>query len=404
MMLEAAIPVHTGEKTWEMPLIARRDVAFAMGLYLLSRLVIALGSGIYLWIHHLPLASLPYIALDWTMVHDDSGWYHFIAGAGYIRQDTPFFPLFPMAMVAVHGVFGLSLTTSGLLIANASEILSFILLFRLFREYSQDDRVARMGVWLYALYPFAVFLPSLYPESLFVVLLVGCLLAVRARRYIFAAGLGFVAVLTRNEGGILAIPILAELWRERRETGTWNKRGWVTLASLPLALGSYMVYLWTRFGSPFLFTTEERLWGRHFAWPFVTLVNGFTSLPWLWAHNGLYGHIYYSLEAAFALLAVSSLVVMWKRVPRSWFWFSVIWVAVPLSDPATGMLSIVGGPRPVVDYFFSLGRLIIPMFPMFLVWGQILARRGVAARLTVYLSGTVLCGVSVLIAGHVFLA
>ncbi len=404
MMPEVALPLNAREPARTMVPISRRDVTFAVGMYLLSRAVIGAGSALYLLAHHLPLASLPYIALDWTMVHDDSGWYHFIASQGYIRQDTPFFPLYPMAMAATHYVLGLSLTTSGLLIANASEVLSFILLYRLFRGIAKDDRAARLGVWLYALYPFAVFLPSLYTESLFVVLLVGCLLAARARRNYLAAILGFLAVLARNEGGLIAVPLLAELWRERRETGRWNKRGWVALASLPAALGAYLAYLWIRFGNPFLFTTEEQLWGRHFALPFVTLVNGFTSLPWLWQHNGLYGHIYYSLEAAFAVLAVASLAVMFKRVPRSWFWFSVIWVAVPLSDPATGMLSIVGGPRPVVDYFFSLGRLIIPMFPMFLVWGQILARHGAAARLILYLSGTMLCGVSVLIAGHVFLA
>ncbi len=379
----------------------QKDALTALGFYLLSRLVM-LGGVVFSLLPRIKWSLLPYEAIIWSQVHDDSGWYHFITAKGYIAQDTPFFPLYPMLIRAVHALAGLGITSAGLIVSNAAFVIALFLLLRLFRRVTNPS-AARWGVALFALYPMAIFDSSMYTESLFVALIAGTWLALVDRRWWLAGMLGFFAVLTRNEGGLLLIPFLFAIWQEKKKSGILSKSALFSASLLPLAGMLYAGYLWFHFGHPFLFSSMEHLWGRQFLFPLVTLGNGLFTFPHLYAINSTYGKIYYSIEIASILFALILLPLVYQCFTKDWFVFTLFMILIPLSDPAYGIISITPIPHYVQDWFFSFSRFVIPMIPLFGALGVWVSRQRYKWWVpTVFAIGLVF--VSAMINDHYFLA
>lgn len=377
------------------------DALTAVALYILSRAVMAAGV-IFSSLPKIPWDQIPYQIVIWSQVHDDSGWYHYIAAKGYIAQDTPFFPLYPMLVRLVHLVSGADLTTAGLLISNGAYVAALFLLLRLFRRLF-GGKAARWSVLLFSLYPMAIFNSSMYTESLFVLLIAATWLSLEAKSFWRAGVFGFFAVLTRNEGGLLLIPFVYALWKLKRENGKLDINEWLPAFLLPLAGMLYAGYLWIAFGHPFLFSTMEHLWGRHFLFPLVTLGNGFLQFPYLFRVNGQYGKIYYSIEYSSLLFSLFFLPLVYRYFSEEWFLFTLFMIMIPLSDPAFGVITIAAAPHYVQDWFFSFSRFVIPMVPL---WGA--AGKKVSMIkwrwMAVTISGIGLMVITALINFHYFVA
>ena len=283
----------------------QKDGLLAVCLYLLSRLVMMIGVMVSL-LPKINWAQVPYMSIIWSQVHDDSGWYHFIAAKGYIAQDTPFFPLYPMLVRGVHLLSGADLTTAGLMVSNGAYVAALFLLLRLYRHYF-GAKAARWSVLLFALYPMAIFNSSMYTETLFVLLIAATWLSLEAKSYWRAGIFGFLAILTRNEGGLLLIPFVYSLWKSYRNNGKLTINDWLPAFLLPLAGILYAGFLWFHFGHPFLFSSMEKLWGRRFLFPLITLGNGFFTFPHLFTINSEYGKIYYIIELSSIIFALSIL-------------------------------------------------------------------------------------------------
>ncbi len=380
-----------------------KDLLTSLGLYMSARILMAFGTVLSLLGPKFTMGELPFFSFIWSMVHDDSGWYHFIASQGYIKQDTPFFPAYPLIISALHSVTGLDITTAGLLVSNAAEILALFIIIRLFRRI-MNGHAARWGAALLAFFPMAIFLPAMYTESLFVLFIAATLLALMDKRFVWAGLCGFAAVLTRNEGILLLIPFLATLWQLYRETKRIPWRGIGLASLLPMAALMYMGYLAIKFGSPLLFSHEEQLWGRQFMFPLVTLWDGVSSFASLWALNGWYGHLYYSIEILAVAVSIISLPLVWRYLPKSWFWFTLAMILIPLSDPGVGRISITYVPHRIEDYFFSYPRFILAMIPLFAAWARFLDQYRSFRIVTVWMSWGGLIAASYFISKHIFLA
>ncbi len=352
------VPQNISEQT--------KDALLAVCFYLFSRTIMLIGVIISM-LPHIIWDAVPYAAVIWSQVHDDSGWYHYIASSGYIKQDTPFFPLYPLLVRGVHFVFSMSYTTAGLVVSNAAYVIALYLLLRLFRRVVSVSS-ARYGVLAFALYPMAIFNSSMYTESLFVTLIAATWLCLLDRKYLRAGIFGFFAVLTRNEGGLLWIPFFWTMWHQKRSDGEIPQKSLFAALLLPLAGVLYLGYQWVKFGNPLLFMTEEHLWGRHFLFPIITLFNGFIQFPHLWSINGWYGKVYYTIENVSVIFVLLFLPIVWRKLPKDWFFFLLFMILIPLSDPATGVISITPQPHLVQDWFFSFSRFVIPMMPL---WGAI---------------------------------
>jgi hypothetical protein len=105
---------------------------------------------------------------------------------------------------------GLGSDVALLLIANASALVLGVLVYALVVREREDPELARRCVWFVALFPSAFVLVWGYAEATTLALTVGAFLALRERRWWWAAALGFLVGLGRPPGFLLALPAAVE--------------------------------------------------------------------------------------------------------------------------------------------------------------------------------------------------
>ncbi len=157
--------------------------------------------------------AAPTLAALWN--HWDVRWYVYLADHGYLwrpppaQSDLAFFPLYPVLMHLLTLLTPLSAFAAGVLVAHLSFALALYLLHRLVgRDYGAA--VAERTLWFLGLWPTALFFFTAYAEALFLACSVGCVYALRLRRWWLAGLCGAAAALTRQLGVLLLVPFLVE--------------------------------------------------------------------------------------------------------------------------------------------------------------------------------------------------
>ena len=208
----------------------------------------------------------------WDAVH-----YLDIATQGYRGTDMAFFPLYPL-LIRIFGALAGNHLIAGLLISNASFFFGLLYLYKLL-EHEYDRAVARRAIFYVSIFPTAVFFAAVYTESLFFMLTVASFYYMRERMWWVAGALGFFAALTRVEGVLLPVPFVIE-WAAAYQSGaTSDGRSICSPALLiPLGLATYMAYLWVLRADPLYFSHVQIHWNRHFAPPWVSVINAFGKI------------------------------------------------------------------------------------------------------------------------------
>ena len=200
----------------------------------------------------------------------DAGWYLGIAEHGY-RYDAhgqstvAFYPLLPLLIRALHAC-GLDPLLAGYAVSHAALFAACVLLWRLAALETRSTAAADLTLTLLLLGPGAVWFGLIYTESLFLLTLVGCLLAARRGRWLEAGCWGYAAALTRTPGLFLAGFLCLEAgqqWREQRlatataATPAPALRWWLpppfgraaaAVAGPVLGQGTFLFYQWAAFG------------------------------------------------------------------------------------------------------------------------------------------------------------
>ena len=117
-----------------------------------------------------------------------------------------------MARYLALGIAGATGVTL-LIVANASALALGALLHRLVIVETGDRALARRAAWLIALVPPAVVLVMGYAEATAIALAVAAFLALRTRRWEWAAAAGLLAGLARPLGVLLVVPAALEAAR-----------------------------------------------------------------------------------------------------------------------------------------------------------------------------------------------
>lgn len=201
-------------------------------------------------------------------------WYLRIADHGYtwfsppIQSDVAFFPLYPLSMHVTSVVTALPAFESGLLVSNCCFLAALYVLHRLVLLDFDADTADR-AVYYLAVFPTALFFFTAYSEALYMLCCVGCVYALRLRRWWLAGLCGMAACLTRQLGIALIIPYFLELYSTLRRE---QRRGILQQAVpamllIPAGILSYMTYLQLRFGDAMLFLRAQQAWHRVFALP-----------------------------------------------------------------------------------------------------------------------------------------
>lgn len=220
-----------------------------------------------------PLAGLANLIVE-PLRHWDGLWYALIAAEGYggttETARAAFWPLFPWLMDVGNQLTGWPVEVVGYLISNLAFAAALILLYRLV-TLDFPAEVARRTLWALALFPTALFFTAVYTESLFLMLVIGSLLAARQGSWLAAGLVGALAALTRSYGVLLGLPFLILLYQQFR----FDLRRWfpaVIFAALPI-LGPAIFgwHLEQVQGSWRAFIDVQTQWNRYGALPWETM-------------------------------------------------------------------------------------------------------------------------------------
>ena len=357
-------------------LAASADFRFVVAVWALSRLfflvVGALGHA------HLTQASPggfprePSGAFNYW-ANWDGGWYTTIAREGYFNAaSTSFFPLYPIA-IWLGTRLGGGTAIWGIAISVAALLPTLWFLYEL-TERLFERRAARAAVLAFALFPSAFFLNAVYTESLFLLTSVGCIWALRVRRnLVLGCIFAYFAMLTRNVGVFLIVPLAWHWFQRRRELG-WSSALFVGFSASGLV--AYMYYLWQVRSDPLYFAVAQReTWGRAFANPIDTLGKAW-STGLFGARYAFHPHVMFAgtnPEPAFKAADTFNLILLFvlvfllvlaiRRLPLELWLYSALVMAAPILTPSPFWA------------LMSFSRFFLAAFPLFCVVGFELSRR-----------------------------
>ena len=310
-----------------------------------------------------------------SAVRWDAMYYLGIAGHGYTRgsAEPAFFPLYPMLIHALAYLTG-SGVIAGMAISLASFGCALVLLHRL-TELELGRKAADAAVLLLAFAPLSFFFTAVYTESLFLVLSLATMLAARKERWALAAILGALATLTRVTGILLVVPVLIMHLPSRRAAG--RHLAWFLL--LPASLAAYLGFLAAN-GFSWLapFTDEATDWGRRTTGPIGAIVaaslTALRSVGRIAAgaqpiydptRFGPFSPAAESLVLLFVLGAATAFLVRcFRRLPLEYGAYAAVALVMCISSPVSG--------QPLV----SLDRYVLTIFPLWMVAGAWVAKRG----------------------------
>lgn len=274
----------------------------------------------------------------------DGRWYRTIAHRGYLlipghQSDPAFFPLLPFLERTLHFA-GVSLTIGGIVLANLGFLVGIFVFYALSKELLPERDALRTVIYL-TIFPVSYVFSMAYPEGIVLPAMAGAALFAIRGRWLLCAACVFVATLGRPEGVVLVIPIAAMLVRSWHRLPLADRAKGLTAALAgPLAILTFMGYLWSATGDPFAWNKAERIWGRSFQ--LRGLYSAGVELMAMPRH-----HNYWLLrDAAFvAIYMILLLVALRARIPWYWVLAGAVTVLLPLwsgsvtSDARFGLLS-----------------------------------------------------------------
>lgn len=199
----------------------------------------------------------------------DSGWYHGIASRGYAyveggRSNLAFFPLYPSMMGWGGRLLGghqADFYFAGIVISWVSFAAAMVLVYRLARLDLGREQAIRAVLYA-AVFPAAYFFGMVYSESLFLMTLLGAVLAIRQRRWVWAAVAGAAMTSTRVNG-VMFVPALAWLAWQSAPDRQGRLRGMAAVAASLGGIGAYALYNYMLSGDPLTWYHSIQRWGYH---------------------------------------------------------------------------------------------------------------------------------------------
>ncbi|HEV2450959.1 MAG TPA: mannosyltransferase family protein [Streptosporangiaceae bacterium] len=362
------------------------SLAWPAGVYACSRLVVFLVAWVDSLITHRPLAAEPALF--------DGQWYLKLAGHGYPVQaihgksTLGFLPLYPLVIRGLASLSGTSLLTAALFAAFAGGLVTVVLVQRIATIW-WGERTARRAVLVFCLFPGSIVFSMAYSECLTLPLAVGCLLALRSRRWLTAGALAGLASAVEPAALILVPVCLAVSIRQIMAFGWRDRVTWHSLTApllAPLGLSLFGIYLWHRTGTPFASYAAQHS-GWHQGDP-LTLLSQPVARQLLHHPASLLGHLPNPslwngvLGSAFLICAVMALrPVRHELSPGVMVWTTGVGILTLWS-----VMSLTNA------------RMLLIAFPAVIVWARTLTGRRyqlfLVAEIAVFLlaSGLTLAG------------
>ncbi len=344
--------------------VAIRAAVLAAGLWATLFMPLPADEGLARHLTEARADALQYLNSRW-----DAHWYSVIVLDGYQdrgRMEPPdrvaFFPGYPLVVgVAATPVYWYSAATKtpgvlggdpqtrmenvGAIVSLLAGVLALVLLFEL-AKLDLPPGAAFMAPVFAATWPFAYVLGAAYSESLYLLGLVTAFLAWRTGRPWLALVAGVGVGLTRHTGVLLTLPLLWMWWQG---SAPLRRARLGLVAALGPAIGCaiYSGYLWITFGEPLAWISAQETWEPSRRW--AHMVEAGSPLAYV-------RRFPYESAHLLALLVAGPLVWRSRRLNPAYAIFGGVSLLVPL----------------VVDVV-PLGRMTVPVFPIYLALAAALA-------------------------------
>ncbi|WP_434639660.1 mannosyltransferase family protein [Thermoanaerobacterium thermosaccharolyticum] len=321
-----------------------------------------------------PMSKAPLIFTMWDRY--DSQWYLAIAKYGYNipykshYSPQAFFPLYPALISFIHKLTHVPYVVAGIFLSNIFFISSLFFLYDLVEKHF-DSKIAKLTIIFTFLFPTSFFFSAIYTESLFLLGTVLAFWAADQDKWWIAGIGGAIAVLTRNLGITLLLP-LAWIAVEKHGHKAWKNL--FPLLLIPMAFSLWAIYLWHSTGDPLRFIHSESGWGRFLSPPWVGILTAIkkilTPIPSVKFPSGTYisawsiqfSHVYSTIDVTAAILGII-LPLVGKKYGQPWPWviFALIGVLIPMSAPTLYSMTPLA----------SMTRYILVLFPLMVALAQI---------------------------------
>lgn len=251
----------------------------------------------------------------------DGGHFYNIAKLGYFApKEFAFFPLYPYAIKFVSFFLLGNTVLAGLLISNLAAFL-FLYFFYHFIKTKFSKNTAAASIITFILFPTAYFLLAMYSESIFLLFVILFFSKLGQKKYFQSAIFAGLASTIRLVGILLPLILVVDLVTSPKKTK--EKILGIFVSFLPFF--AYCMYLYKRFGDPLYFLTSETSWQRTLTSPVSTIS------AYILGFDLKQPFVYY-LDVFLPLVFIAILLLNFKKIPRTLWFFSLLVILVPVSS------------------------------------------------------------------------
>ena len=234
--------------------------------------------------------QMPFIHLLQATMQADSGLYYIIATSWYPNSGLScldaFYPLYPFAL-RLGDQAGIGVVFTGFLINLISTAIASCYLWLLARDYFSSKALAWRTLFVFLLFPSAVFLAAVYTESLFCATVFASMYYLSKRRWLAASLWIGLATAIRAPGSILIVVALihfVRIWLTERKGKPFDRSGlWLLLCPVGI-IGTLLYQYWHQGDALVIIKVYNICWTwRHFnpnvfATYYSWIYNGVTAL------------------------------------------------------------------------------------------------------------------------------
>ena len=275
-------------------------------------------------------------------------------GAG--RFSIVFYPLYPW-LVRAFAFFCRSYLAAAFLVSGVASVFAGLILRRL-AELDYSAAVARKTVWFLFIFPTSYFLHIGYTESLFLALVLGSVLAARTNHWAAAGLLGALACLTRVNGLMLVPTLMVEAWLQYRIRRQIDWR-WLWIGAAGAGFVGYLFLNFQVTGDFFAFSKiMEEHWFKKFTPPWTGIYDVWLRIPGTNITEGVH-------EFSYIVLGFLGAVWSWFKLRPSYaVWITLNWLLITSTA-----------------FVVSVPRYCLTLFPIFILFALLAAKRPLAGRL-----------------------
>ncbi len=334
----------------------KSNLTFVLFSFLVWRVGVLIFA--YLAVRFVPLFSHNYLGdgfsnyltnpVFWGHLNFDGEHYLAIAQNGYRPLEYFFFPLFPQIVKLFSSNNSqMTLAWTGLVVSNLSFVAGLVGIYKLVK-LDYKEKVARVVVILFLIFPTSFYFGAYYTESLFLGLIVWAFYYGRKGNFWIASIIAAMASATRLVGAAMFPVLLLELILQR-------KKNFLPVLLSPVGLVTYMYYLMKQTGDSLIFLHQVSIFGEQRSSTLISLPQVFYRyifkiLPVL---NYSYFPVVFTtfLEFGLAILFLVFIIFGLFKLRLSYTLYAVIAFIVP---------TLAGS-------FSSMPRYVLAIFPVFIL-------------------------------------